>query len=174
MTAARLRRSGASVPMDRDTDRGAELASLGRRPRRGGLCHHALRRALCDRRAVPQPGGDGAPRLRARRVPILRLSAARCRRSRPRCALVAPAPPTNHIKTGFPRCLILNATGEVCHEPASRARRVRSWVGAQDLGSAVASRDASSVSASLSHSSASITTYEGHREMPREGTIERG
>ena len=47
------------------------------------------RGALRRRQAVPQPGRDGAPRLRPRRIPIFRLSAARPRRGAARGALSA-------------------------------------------------------------------------------------
>ena len=81
----------AAIAADLDADGCAVIgpAALARGMRGAG-------RELCATTRVPQPGRDGAPRLRARRVQVLRLSAARARRRR--CARRSihrsPASPT--------------------------------------------------------------------------------
>ena len=86
-----IRRRGVPAPRRRRrTSPNASPRSIGRRWRRvstrqaaprpapllarDGMCR--ARGDLRRRRALSQPGGDGAPRLRARRVQILRLPAA--------------------------------------------------------------------------------------------------
>ena len=84
--------------------------------------------AVPTRRAVPQPRRDGAPRLRPRRVPLLRLSAAAARRRAAQGAVRAPGADRQPLERGAGPRRCASPTGtpsssRAATPPARRGRR---------------------------------------------------
>ena len=85
------------------------------------------RRALCARTALPQPRRHGAPRLRPRRVQVLRLSAAGAGRGAAHGALSAPRADRQSLERGDGRstCAIRPRTPTFSRAATTPARRGR-------------------------------------------------